>query len=241
MLHGQQRGVFDITFCTPSECARVVAAGEADIGIIPSIELSRHNLAVVPGIGIASRGPVRSILLVSKKPLAKIKTLAGDSSSRTSVALTRVILRERYGVEPRIVSLAPDLEPMLAAADAALIIGDPALRLNPDHIPYHLYDLGREWTEMTGLPMVFAVWAGPAACITDPVIAAFQESYRFGRTHLEDIIQSEAIARGFPPELARAYLTRHIVHELGASERQGLELFLSYAAADRPVTSCQRS
>lgn len=239
MLHGEQRGVFDLTFRTPSECARVVAAGEADIGIIPSIGLSRHNCATIPGIGIASHGAVRSILLIAKKPLAKIETVAGDSSSRTSVALTRVILRERYGVEPQIISAAPDLGAMLSTADAALVIGDPALRLNPDEIPYEIYDLGREWTEMTGLPMVFAVWAGRSASITQPVIQAFQESYRFGRSHLDDIVRSEAPPRGITPELARVYLTRHIVHELGAPEREGLELFLSYAAAGRPVTSCQ--
>ena len=239
MLHGEQRGVFDLNFRTPSECARMMAAGEADIGIIPSIELRRQTFAVVPGIGIASRGAVRSILLVSKKPLAKIKILAGDSSSRTSVALTRIILRDRYGVEPQIISAAPDLDAMLATADAALVIGDPALRLNPEQIPHDVHDLGSEWTEMTGLPMVFAVWAGRPACITQPVIEAFQNSYRFGRAHLEEVIQSEAPARGIAPELARVYLTHHIVHELGAPEREGLELFLSYAASGRPVTSCQ--
>src|SRR6266852_5374370 len=105
---------------------------------------------------------------------------------------------------------------MLTVADAALIIGDPALRLDPGALPYHVYDLGREWTEMTGLPFVFAVWAGRKDCITEPVIAAFQQSWHFGREHLDDIVRHESAARGFPPDLVRRYLTQHIVYEVGA-------------------------
>ncbi len=127
---------------------------------MPSFELTRQDLEIIPGTGIACHGPVRSILLVSSRPAAQIRTLALDSSSRTSVELVRVILEHRYWVVPQTVSHAPDLEAMLRVADAALLIGDPALRLDPAALPWHVYDLGAEWVEMTGLPMVFAVWAG---------------------------------------------------------------------------------
>ena len=231
MLHGDQRGAFDLEFRIPSECARAVATGAADIGIIPSVELNRHNYGRVHGLGIASRGAVRSILLVSTKPFEKIQTLAGDISSRTSVALARIILARRYGVSPRMFSLAPALDGMLAAADAALIIGDPALHLDPEALDYHVLDLGAAWTEMTALPMVFAIWAGRKQSITPAVEAAFHDSFKFGRAHLDDIVRMEASQRGIAPELAREYLTQHIVCELGPADYRGLELFLEYARA----------
>jgi predicted solute-binding protein len=229
MLHGPQRGLFDLMFRLPSECADLVASGEADIGIIPAIELTRQNLTVIPGVGIASRGAVRSILLISKCPAAEIRTLAADTSSRTSVALARIVLGQKFGASPRVRPAAPELEKMLAADDAALIIGDPALRIEPDGVPYHVYDLGCEWTEWTGLPMVFAVWAGPAAVIAPDVITAFQESCRYGKARLEEIVQAESALRGFSPDLVRRYLTRHIVCEIGDRERAGMERFLDYA------------
>ena len=233
MLHGDQREAVELSFRIPSECADEVASGAADIGIIPSVELNRRDYGRVRGLGIASRGAVRSILLISSKPFREIQTLAGDVSSRTSVALARIILGRRYGTEPRIVRHAPDLTQMLAAADAALIIGDPALHLDPQSLGERVLDLGAEWTEMTGLPMVFAVWAGRKEAITPEVEAIFQASYQFGRDHLEEIIGTEAAARDLSPELARQYLTRHIVCELGAAEYRGLELFLEYARAAR--------
>jgi predicted solute-binding protein len=191
--------------------------------------MSRQNLEMVPGVGVAARGAVRSILLVSKRPLAEIRTLAADSSSRTSVTLTRIVLSRRYGVEPVFQRYAPDLAAMLEQADAALIIGDPALRLDLSSLPYHVADLGQEWSDMTGLPMVFAVWAGDKRHITPAVVKALNDSCRYGRQHLEDIVKIDAAARGIPETLAREYLTRHIVNELGPREYEGLELYLRYA------------
>lgn len=231
MLHGDQRGAFDLEFRIPSECAQEVATGAADIGIIPSIELNTHDYGRVRGLGIASLGAVRSILLVSSKPFGEIRTLAGDISSRTSVALARVILDRRYSTSPHILSYEPDLAKMLAVADAALMIGDPALRLDPDRLDYHVLDLGSAWTEMTGLPMVFAIWAGRKQAITPQVEAVFHASYKFGRAHLDDIIRMETALRRLAPDLAREYLTRNIVCELGAAEYRGLALFLDYARA----------
>ena len=118
---------------------------------------------------------------------------------------------------------------MLRIADAALIIGDPALRIDPGRLPYHVYDLGAEWVEMTGLPMVFAAWAGRKSAVTPEVTELFRESCRYGRAHLEEIIAFEAPRRDFPPSLVREYLTHHIVHELGARDYEGMKLFLDYA------------
>ncbi|HEY2015527.1 MAG TPA: menaquinone biosynthesis protein [Bryobacteraceae bacterium] len=234
MLHGRQQGLFDLDFRVPAECADRVAAGLADIGIIPSYELIRQDLEVIPGTGIACHGHVRSILLVSSRPAAEIRTLAVDTSSRTSVALARIILERRYGTTPTCVPHAPDLAAMLAMSDAALIIGDPALRIDPE-MPdssgdsRYVYDLGAEWVGMTGLPMVFAVWAGRKGAVTPEVSEAFRESCRYGREHMEEIVAHESGDRNFPVELVREYLSRHIVHELGAKDYEGMELYLSYA------------
>jgi chorismate dehydratase len=230
MLHGPGRDLFDLEFLTPAGCADQLASGSADIGIVPSFELTRQDLEIIPGAGIACHGAVRSILLISSCPAGQIRTLALDSSSRTSVELARVILEHRYGVTPLTVSHAPDLPAMLRIADAALIIGDPALHIDPVSLPWHVYDLGAEWVEMTGLPMVFAVWAGRKGVVTRELVAAFQESCRYGLGHLEEIVTVESVARGFAPDLVRQYLTRHIVHELGPRDYQGMELFLEYAS-----------
>lgn len=229
MLHGSQRNRFDLSFSVPSECADKLASGEADVGIVPAIEFARQGLEQIPGAGIASRGAVRSILLVSKTPPGRIRTLAVDSGSRTSVVLAGIILERVYGSAPRLRAMPPDLPSMLGAADAALIIGDAALRIEPRELPHHVLDLGHEWTRMTGLPMVFAVWACrdkrvAAACAPD-----FVDSCRFGLAHLEDIVQAEAAARRLPESLTRDYLTHNVRFELGTEEEEGLALFLNYA------------
>jgi chorismate dehydratase len=229
MLHGPQKNLFDLDFQIPAACADQVASGAADIGIIPSFELTRQNLEVIPGAGIACHGPVRSILLISSKPAAEIRRLAVDSSSRTSVQLSRVILERRFGATPELVPHPPDLDAMLRIADAALIIGDPALRIEPLLLPYHVYDLGKEWVEMTDLPFVFAVWAGRRSVITPDVVEAFQNSCAYGRARIEEIVAAESGRREIAPDLVREYLTRHIVHELDARDYEGMDLFLSYA------------
>src|SRR5258708_5877983 len=160
MLHGEQSDTFDLSFCLPSECADRLQDGRADIGIVPAIELARQDLVITADTGIVCRGPVRSILLISKAPFEKVRSVAADSSSRTSVALTEIILRKKYGAEPVMLPSAPDLAAMLEDCDAALIIGDPALRIDPSQLPYRVLDLGAEWTGMTGLPLVFGVWGG---------------------------------------------------------------------------------
>jgi chorismate dehydratase len=235
MLHGAEQGLFDLDFRVPAECADQLAAGTADIGIVPAFELTRQDLEVLPGCGIACHGAVRSILLISHCPASEIRTVAADTSSRTSTELARVILERRYGARVQTIPHAPDLPAMLGAADAALIIGDPALRIDPSAAGGHVYDLGAEWVRMTGLPMVFAVWAARRGVVTEGVAEAFRSSCRWGRTHIEEIVETESKARGFPPELVRDYLTHHIVHDLGPREYEGMDLFLSWSRASVPA------
>jgi chorismate dehydratase len=229
LQHGPQKDIFDLSFEIPSVCADRLAAGSADIGLVPVIEAKRQGLEFVPGLGIACNGPVRSILLVSHVPAPEIRTIAVDSSSRTSVALTEVVLRERFGVAPKLISHGPQLDAMLETADAALLIGDPALRFHPDELPYHVYDLGQEWKWMTGLPMVFAVWAAPPQVIDSEVVSILHASCDFGRRHIEEIIAAEGPRRGFAEQLVRQYLTHYIQFQLTAEFECGMKRFLDSA------------
>jgi predicted solute-binding protein len=261
MLHSpdpELREAFDLSFALPSDCAAQLASGEADIGIIPVIEMARQNLDYFRGAGIACHGPVRSILLISKVSISRIKTLAVDAASRTSVMLARVILAEKYGVEPQLIPRPADLAAMLGEADAALIIGDPALHLDPETLlgnarktergasqfparlpvraapfalPFEALDLGGEWTSMTGLPMVFAVWSGRKEMIQERYANVFLESCRYGVRHAADIARIEGPSRGIGEELALRYITQHIVYELEERDYQGLELYLKMAMA----------
>jgi chorismate dehydratase len=230
ILHGEQQELFDVSFSVPAECADRLGNGSADIGVVPCAELQRLDLEIIPGAGIACRGPVRSILLVSEVPPDQIRTLATDASSRSSVMLTRILLSHRYGVEPQLIAMPPDLPTMLEKADAALIIGDPALHLDPATLPFHVMDLGDEWVRMTGLPMVFAVWAGRKGAVPEWAESAFRESLRFGMRHIDDIVKSGARERGIPDALAKEYLTEHIVFELGEREYEGMNRFLQLAS-----------
>jgi predicted solute-binding protein len=228
MLHGAQRGLFGLDFDIPSRCADKLAAGEVDIGIVPVAEVPRLGLEVIPGAGVACHGEVRSILLISKVPPGEIRALASDTSSRSSVALSRIILRERYRAQPTLVPMPPDLPSMLEVADAALIIGDPALRIDPATLPYTVLDLGAEWVALTGLPMVFAVWARRKSVSPGGLAQAFLDSARFGLAHLDEIVLCESEKRGLSRELARDYLVRNLVMELGELEYRGMRRFLEY-------------
>lgn len=229
LLHGRQRGLFEVSFAVPSACAARLEAGEADVGLVPAVEVPRLGLEILPGAGIACRGPVRSILLYSAMPLGRIRTLAADSSSRTSVVLARLVLQARYGASPRVFSQEPALDEMLRNADAALLIGDHALSACPPE-GVAVTDLGAEWAQWTGLPFVFAAWACHRRAASSELAAALLESCRFGQAQIETIIAREAPARRLPEELVRDYLTRRIVFELGPREHDGLRLFLERAS-----------
>ncbi len=244
LTHGPQRGLFDLSFELPSICADRLRAGSVDVGLIPVIELARQpDAVVVPGCSIACDGPVRSILLVSKKPFAAIDSIAADSGSRTSVVLARILMARKYGLQPRVRPHPPRLDAMLESADAALVIGNPALRLDPKMNrwrgrPVHVYDLGAEWREMTALPMVFAVWAAKTPAADDWPTAALNASAAYGRARIDEIVRVESGRLGFPPELVRAYLTERIRFDLEERECAAMRLYLQFAAELGLAANC---
>jgi chorismate dehydratase len=233
MLHGSERERVDLCFSLPSVCAEEVERGEIEIGLVPVAEIARQKLEVVPGVGISCRGAVRSILLVSRMPWPRVRTLAADSGSRTSVELAQVILRERFGVEVETISFEPDLDRMLLACDAALVIGDAALHISPAELRYEWLDLGEEWFTLTGLPMVFAAWAGKPGLPARALEEITRGSYLFGASRITEIVEAEHAARQISKELAERYLRHHIRFELGAQEAKGLETFLELAGGKR--------
>ncbi|HSU58574.1 MAG TPA: menaquinone biosynthesis protein [Bryobacteraceae bacterium] len=239
MLHGEERNAVDLSFSIPSVCAERLEEGIIDVGLVPVAEIARQNLEIVPGVGITCLGAVRSILLFSRTPWTRVRTLAADASSRSSVQLARVILRERFGVEPDITPQVPVLNEMLSGADAALVIGDPALRLRPEELPYECLDLGAEWLALTGLPMVFAAWAGKPGIPLNALERITISSYLFGKERMDDIVEREHTSRGVTAELAERYLRHYIRFELGADELKGLEAFLELA--DLPRRSVAQS
>jgi predicted solute-binding protein len=235
MMHGPQRDLVDLSFSIPSVCSRELELDQIQIGLVPVAEIARQGLEIVPGVGITCFGPVRSILLISKVPLREIRTFAADSSSRTSVQLARVILRERFGVHPVITPVEPALKKMLATADAALIIGDPALLIDPATLPYECLDLGEEWRLLTGLPMVFAAWGGKRGLPFPALEKITRGSYSFGAERMDEIIAQEHHKRGISHELATVYLKKHIRYVLGPQEEKGLETFLELAGLPQPL------
>ena len=146
--------------------------------------------------------------------------------------LARLILREQFGATPLLLPpAAPQLDAMLGSADAALVIGDPALAINLETLPYEWLDLGHQWHLLTGLPMVFAVWAGAAKWITPELEKAFSDSLAFGLSEMDRIVQEQSTERGFSEAVIRQYLTKSIVFRLGPKDYEGMKTFLSLASA----------
>jgi chorismate dehydratase len=233
--HGTAGRDFDISYTLPSACARSLQEGTADIGIIPAAAYTQiPGLVVLPGVAIASRRPVRSILLVSKVPLEKIRTVALDTSSMTSVALTKVLFEKWLGGGRTFAPMAPNVDQMLDSHDAGLLIGDPALQI--DRSRYFTLDLAEEWIRHTGKPFVFAFWAvrqdalREAAPLQD-LAAIFQQSRDHGLepASLDHITREWAPRLGLSETNVRSYLTENIHYQLDAACRQGLQLFYRYA------------
>ena len=229
MVQGPQRDLVELTFAVPSVCAERVGSGVADVGLVPVIEMDSQGLTPVPGIGIASRGAVRSILLISRVPFRRIRTLAADMNSRTSVMLARIILSRCFGTEPEVTAMPADLDAMLTRCDAALVIGDAALAIDPEQLGLPYLDLGQAWFDMTGLPFVFAMWAGYKPQITTELARVLKDSCLCGLGALDRIIEEEAARRTMPRGMVDHYLRSNIVFELGDAEHAGLELYLRYA------------
>jgi chorismate dehydratase len=247
--HGQAGSEFEISYTLPSACARALEAGTADIGIIPAAAYAQvPGLRVLPGVAIASRRPVRSILLVSRVPVDKIRTVALDTSSMTSVALTKILFEKWLGGGRAFAPMAPNIEEMLAQHDAGLLIGDPALQI--DRSRYHTLDLAEEWIRHTGKPFVFAFWAvredalrGDSrprlsasrsdACAPEQGLAAtFQQSRDHGLepASLDRIAREWAPRLGFEESAVGAYLTENIYYHLDTACLEGLQLFYRYAS-----------
>src|SRR5487761_523762 len=224
MQHGVQAGKFDLDFTTPAQCADAVRFGNAGVGIIPTIEVQRiKNLQVIPGVSISSLERVKSVILLSKKPIEQITSVALDTSSRTSAALVTILLRKFYGLQPQMAPAVPDPEKMLAGVDAALLIGDPALSFKARDV--RAYDLAAEWKTFTGLPFVFAVWAGPRKAHLGEFSRDFQESRDYGLAHIDDIAAEYAPRHGMTPDEEKIYLTGNIDYNLSHKHRKGLDLF----------------
>lgn len=219
---------FELVAEVPSRLAERLHAGEIDLGMIPSVEYAAGEYAIVPGIAIGSRGPVRSVSLFHRCPLAKVRRVVLDASSRTSAALVKILLRERLGRDPEYITMPPPVPEMLAMADAALVIGDPALYFEGD---VARLDLGEEWTARTGLPFVFAFWAGRPGVLTAADVARLQGSLRSGLAALSAIATSyNGYGAGHGAQ-NEAYLRSNIVYSLGEAELAGLREFYRKAHA----------
>ncbi len=229
--HGDLRRDFEIFYTLPSACAESLRTGTADIGIVPVVAYSFiPGLKVIPDVAIASKRSVRSILLVCKKPIEEVATVAADTSSRTSVALARVLFRKLWGGARQMQPMAPDLPQMLRQCDAALIIGDPALTV--DRNQFVCYDLAEEWNRLTGKPFVFAFWAVRAeAADSSPLDLAkiFQASRDHGLQNVDALAREWAPRVGLSEPQVRAYLTENIDFSLDADNLSGMELFFRYA------------
>lgn len=234
--HGKAAGgEFDISYTLPSACAGALADGTADIGIIPAAAYAHiPELLVLPEVAIASRRAVRSILLVSKVPVELVRTVALDTSSMTSVALTKILFEKWLGGGRTFAAMAPDIDRMLAEHDAGLLIGDPALKI--DRKRYHTLDLAEEWIRYTGQPFVFAFWAVRGAALRKgnsslDLPAIFQAS----RDHGLEPSSLNWIASEWGPRLGlsegdvSSYLTENIYYQLDPDCLEGLRLFYRYA------------
>ncbi len=253
--NGPLRGKYDLSFTVPSQCAEQLRTGKADVAIIPAIEYQRiDDLVILPDMAIASKKQVRSLLIVTKKPIEQVKSFALDGSSRSTQTLTRILCAEKWKIAPQFFEAPPDLDAMLQQADAALLIGDPALRiavgLEKDSWPgaegqtvcqaatlgiscsefLYVYDVVGEWRSLTGLPAVLAVWAARRDVATPDVTADFLASRDLGLSRIPEICFDAARELELLADALESYLRHNIDFSLDAENRRGLELYFAYAA-----------
>ena len=218
----------------PSECARLLHAGDIDLGLVPVIELLRGPVTydIVPGLAIGCDGPVDSVALFSRRPIAQVRRIALDVSSRSSAGLVRVLCRHHFGVEPEFVDAQPDLEAMLEEADAALLIGDPALQARWSALQARKIDLGEAWKAFTGLPFVFAVWAARPGALTPDVVDLLHAARRAGEAAIPALAAAEARGDGAESVRLERYLRRNIRYDLDEEALRGLTRYLTLVMED---------
>jgi predicted solute-binding protein len=302
LVYGLERlDRFAVRYDVPSQCARLLHDDAIDIGLIPSIEYLRGGpYAIVPGLAIASRGPVASVMLYATRPIEQVRSIAMDTSSRTSVALARVLCARLFEIQPAIDARGPDLSDMLSRCDAALIIGDNALfldprsvrlkpetttsvslkpdttvnavRLKPDttlssvgvsrgtymdsvrltdiatgavlshpggETQLTVIDLGDAWTRMTGLPFVYAFWAGRPGVLTGQDVAALKRARDEGIRWPDELAREYLADRPALQALGADYLRDKIKYHFSDDERAGLEAFYRYSVEAGVVPAAQ--
>lgn len=223
-LAGTAPSEFEASYHPPAKVADLLAAGDLDVGLIPVFELQRiQGLSVVPGLCVAASKEVRSVLLVATCPFEQIRRVALDVNSRTSAALVKVLLRDQYGIQPETRVARPVLEEMLAESDAALVIGDAALRI--DQKNYRVLDLVAGWKQLTGLPFVFAVWAARQDAMSAALVRVLHDSLAEGLAALSDIVAQSAQELHLERSDLDSYLRGNLSFHLGEEELRGLQEF----------------
>ncbi len=233
----------------PSRLADQLARGQLDVALIPSIEFFQDpSYTIVSNACIACRGPVLSVKLFSRGPISSIRTLALDEGSRTSVALTRILLSERHGIRPQLLPLPVNATLADTDADAVLLIGDRAMH-SPGGRFEVVWDLGDEWCRWSELPFVFAMWVSRAGVDVSGLDAALCEARDMGLAHLQEIADHEAAPLGLTRPQCLSYLRDNLYFYLGPREQRGLELFyhkatqlgLAPAGVELGLNNCQTS
>lgn len=229
-IYGGRRSEAELlTHEAPARCAELLARGEVDAALVPVIEYQRiPEIAVVPQVCVGSRSRVRSVVLVTKNlELKDVRHVALDTSSRTSVALIRVMFREFMGFEPEWKQAEPDLQAMLRERDAALIIGDPAMTFSREEL--RVYDMASLWREHTGLGFVFAMWMARDAAVERVRAVDFARARDEGLEHVEEIAALYEERLKLSRDELRTYLLENICFELDEEMLAGLELFYKLA------------
>jgi chorismate dehydratase len=236
LVYGLEPGgpLFSVRFDVPSKCAALLHEGSIDVGMIPSIEYLRGpGYRIVPGAGIVSDGPVASVALFTTKPVEQIRSIAADTSSRTSNALLRVLCAQQFRIDPVFEPMPPDAALMLSRCDAALLIGDPALFLDYEALGATKVDLGEQWTSMTGLPFVWAFWAGRPDALPASAVEALLAVRDAGVAASDEI--ADAYCGPARAERCRAYLRDNIRYVVGEREQAGLRTYYELAEKHRLV------
>src|SRR5438874_7990536 len=234
--HGSQRNALELfTDTAPARCAEMLERGEVDAALVPVIEYQRiPDIAIIPDVCVGSKSAVRSVVLVTRRNnLKKVERVALDESSRTSVALVKIIFREFLGFEPEWISAAPDLKSMLTAADAALIIGDPAMKISRDQ--FRVFDLATLWHEFTGFGFVFAMWMVRNDSAERVRAIDFPAARDEGLAHVDEIAAENETLVGLSREEIRTYLTENIAFRVDEEMEKGLTLYFELAQKHKVV------